>query len=94
MEDLKMKYTVDIDRSIDALAHCIQKVNNEIEDIWDWRISINASGIDYGIYFNFDLERKELEISNAPSYGYDDSLGLDEIIEEINGNEEEEDEKD
>ena len=89
-----MKYTVDIDRSMDALAHCMQKVNNEIEDIWDWRVSINAGGIDYGIYFNFDLERKELEISNAPSYGFDDSLGLDEIIEEINGNEEEEDEED
>ena len=89
-----MKYTVDIDRSIDALTHCMQKVNNEIEDIWDWRVSINAGGIDYGIYFNFDLERKELEISNAPSYGYDDSLGLDEIIEEINGSEEEEDEED
>ena len=89
-----MKYTVDIDRSMDALAHCMQKVNNEIDDIWDWRVSINAGGIDYGIYFNFDLERKELEISNAPSYGYDDSLGLDEIIEEINGNEEEEDEED
>ena len=89
-----MKYTVDIDRSMDVLAHCMQKVNNKIEDIWDWRVSINAGGIDYGIYFNFDLERKELEISNAPSYGYDDSLGLDEIIEEINGNEEEEDEED
>lgn len=87
-----MKYTVDIDRSMDALAHCMQKVNNEIENIWDWRVSINAGGIDYGIYFNFDLERKELEISNAPSYGYNDSLGLDEIIEKINGNEEEEDE--
>lgn len=89
-----MKYTVDIDRSMDALAYCMQKVNNEIEDIWDWRVSINAGGIDYGIYFNFDLERKELEISNAPSYGYDDSLGLDEIIEEINGEEEDEEEED
>ena len=85
-----MRYTVDIDRSIGALAHCMNKVNNEIDDILDWKVSINAGGIDYGIYFNFDLERKELEISNAPSYGYDDSLGLDEIIEEINGNYEEE----
>ena len=83
-----MKYTVDIDTSIDALANCMEKVNNGIEDIWDWRVSINAGGIDYGIYFNFDIERKELEISNQPSCGYDDSLGLDEIIEEINENEE------
>ena len=83
-----MKYTVDIDRSMDALAHYMQKANNGIEDIWDWRVSINAGGIDYGIYFNFDIERKELEICNQPSCGYDDSLGLDEIIEEINENEE------
>ena len=83
-----MKYTVDIDRSMDALAHCMNKVNNEIEDIWDWKVSVNAGGIDYGIYFNFDVGRKELEISNQPSCGYDDSLGLDEIIEEINENEE------
>ena len=87
-----MRYTVDIDRSMDALVHCMQKVNNKIEDIWDWRVSINAGGIDYGIYFNFDLEQKELEISNAPSYGYDDSLGLDEIIDKINENEEDEEE--
>ena len=83
-----MRYSVDIDRSVNSLAYCLRKVNNEIEDICDWRISINAGGIDYGIYFNFDIERKELEISNQPSCGYDDSLGLDEIIEEINENEE------
>lgn len=82
-----MGYSVDIERSVDSLAYCLQKVNNEIEDISDWKVSINAGGIDYGIYFNFDIERKELEISNQPSCGYDNSLGLNEIIEEINGNE-------
>lgn len=82
-----MGYSVDIERSADSLAYCLQKVNNEIEDISDWKVSINAGGIDYGIYFNFDIERKELEISNQPSCGYDNSLGLNEIIEEINGNE-------
>lgn len=78
-----MRYSVDINRSVDSLAYCLQKVNDEINDIWDWRISINAGGIDYGIYFNFDIVNKELEICNQPSY--DESLGLDEIIEEING---------
>ena len=82
-----MRYTVDIERSMDSLAHCMQKVNNGINDIWDWRIQINAGGIDYGIYFNFDVERKVLEISNQPDG--DDSLYLDEIIDEINGEEEE-----
>lgn len=79
-----MGYSVDINRSVDSLAYCLRKVNNEIDNIEDWRVSINAGGIDYGIYFNFDVERKELEICNQPSCGYDDSLGLDEIIEKIN----------
>ena len=68
----------------------MQKVNSEVYDICDWRISINAGGIDFGIYFNFDLERKELEISNQPDMIADDSLCLDEIIEKINSEEEEE----
>lgn len=77
-------YSVNIDRNISSLAYCLQKVNNEIEDITDWSVNVNAGCIDYGIYFNFDIENKELEISNQPSYGYDDSLYLDEIIEKIN----------
>ena len=79
-----MKYSVDIDRSAYALAYCFKVVNDGIEDICDWTITINAGGIDYGIYFNFDSEKKVLEVSNQPCYGADDSLGLGEIIEEIN----------
>lgn len=85
-----MKYSVDIARDMDALASCMKKVNNGINDISDWRISINAGGIDYGIYFNFDVEHKELKISNQPDMGADDSLYLDEIIDVINGEDEEE----
>lgn len=85
-----MKYSVDIARDIDSLAICMQRVNNGINNIYDWRVSINAGGIDYGIYFNFDIDRKELEISNQPNEIAIDSLCLDEIIEIIN-NEDEED---
>ena len=53
-----MKYSVDIDRSAYALAYCFKVVNDGIEDICDWTITINAGGIDYGIYFNFDSEKK------------------------------------
>ena len=56
-----MRYTVDIDRTIDSFADCIKRVNEGI-NAWDWRISINAGGIDFGIYFNFDIKNKELEI--------------------------------
>lgn len=85
-----MRYSVDIDRSVDALAYCLKKVNNEVYDICDWRVSVNAGGIDYGIYFNFDLENKTLEISNQPDFGSDDSLYLEDIIDIINSEEEEE----
>ena len=53
-------------------------------------MSINAGGIDYGIYFNFDIDKKELEICNQPSLDADDSLNLNEIIEIINEYEESE----
>lgn len=80
-----MKYSVDIKRSIDALLYCLNKVNNEVVDIWDWDIRVNASGIDYGIYFNFDVNNKILEICNSPAD--DDSMALDDIIAIINGEE-------
>lgn len=77
-----MKYSVDVDRTVNSLAYCLQRINYHVYNMWDWRVSINAGGIDYGIYFNFDIENKELEISNQPQY--DESLNLDEIIAAIN----------
>jgi hypothetical protein len=77
-----MRYSIDINRSVEDLAYCLQRISNEINNIYDWRISINAGGIDYGIYFNFDIDNKELEICNQPRY--DDTLYLDEIIDKIN----------
>ena len=87
-----MIYSVDISRDMESLAYCIQKVNNEVYDIPDWDIRINAGGIDFGIYFNFDIDRKVLEISNQADISAEDSFDLDDIIEIINGEEEEEDE--
>ena len=75
-------YSVDINRSVDSVAYCLNMLNNEV-DMWDWRISINAGGIDYGVYFNFDIEKKELEICNQPFYGME-TTDLDEVIEAIN----------
>lgn len=81
-----MGYSVEIDKRIDALSHCMKKVNDGINDIWDWKVTVNAGGIDYGIYFNFNVNEKELEICNQPRY--DDSFYLDEIIDMINGEDE------
>lgn len=77
-----MKYSVDIERSIDALLYCLNKVNNEVVDIWGWDIRINASGIDYGIYFNFDVYNQIIEICNNPTC--DDCTPLNDVIEMIN----------
>lgn len=85
-----MRYSVQIDKSIDAFAYCMNKVNDEICNIWDWSISVNACGIDYGIYFNFDIKDMHLEISNCAMY--DESLYLEDIIEQINEWYEDEDE--
>lgn len=74
-------YSIEIERSVQALAYCLVKVKNGI-DTWDWTVVINAGGIDCGIYFNFDIEDKKLEISNQPEF--EETLYLDEIIDEIN----------
>lgn len=82
-----MRYSIEIDGTVDALAYCMRKINNEVDDICDWTVNVNAGGIDYGIYFNFDIDNKKLEICNQPKY--DDSLYIDEIIDKINGEDEE-----
>lgn len=78
-----MKYSVEIERNIDALSYCLNKVNDEIDNICDWDICINANMINYGIYFNFDINNGVLEICNAPAC--DDFTPLDDVIEMING---------
>lgn len=87
-----MEYSVDIERSIEALAFCFQKVSKGINDIYDWDVRVNAGGIDYGIYFNFDIDRKVLEISNEQKYN--DESYLDDIIDLINDEYDEDDEDD
>ena len=82
-----MQYSVQIDRSVDALSNCLRRVSVYVEDICEWKLTINASDIDDGIYFNFDIETKELEISDCSKY--DESLYLDDIIDLINGDDEE-----
>jgi len=80
-----MTYTTDIENTVDSLIYCLKKVQNGLDDIYDWRVSINAGGIDYGVYFNFDSDERVLEISNCPNdYADYTDMYLDEIIEDIN----------
>lgn len=90
-----MTYTTDIENTVDSLIYCLKKVQ-EIDNIYEWRISINAGGVDYGVYFNFDSDEQILEICNCPNdYADYSDMYLDEIIEAINeenSDEEEEEE--
>ncbi len=74
-----MRFSVEINRYGEALVWCLKKLTNNIPDLYDWRFSANAGGIDYGIYLNIDIEDKEIEICNQPN-GKGDDL-LDDVIE-------------
>lgn len=79
-----MTYTTDIDNALDNLIYCLKKVQ-EISNIYDWDVVINAGGIDYGVYFNFNSDTCTLEICNCPDeYADYTDMYLDEIIDAIN----------
>ena len=79
-----MTYTIDINNSVESLIYCLEKVQT-IDNIYEWDVSVNAGGIDYGVYFNFDSDACVLEISNCPNdYADYTDMGLDEIIDAIN----------
>lgn len=88
-----MTYTTDINNTVDSLIYCLKKVQ-EIDNIYDWRVSINAGGIDWGLYFNFDTDTCTLEICNCPDrYADYTDMDLDEIIDAINEENDEEEEE-
>ena len=88
---MKNIYSIEIDKyNPTALTHCLRKLENAIPDYeYDWRIVINAGGIDYGIYLNININEKEIEICNQPRHGEGDDY-LDDVLELFE--EEEEDE--
>lgn len=63
-------YTIEVNKDDPtALTWCLNKLENVIPDYeYDWRIVINAGGIDYGIYLNINVDYKEIEICNQPEY--------------------------
>lgn len=89
---MKNIYSVEVDKYNPlALALCLQKLADNIPDFeYDWRLSANGGGIDYGVYLNIDVEKKEIEICNQPEYGSDGDDTLEEIFDAL----EEEDDDD
>lgn len=80
---MKENYSVEIDRyNPMALANCLRKLSNIIEDFeYNWRLSANGGGIDYGLYLNIDIAKKEIEICNQPEYGTDGDDTLEDVID-------------
>ena len=76
-----MKFSVEVDKyNPVALAYCLKKLEDAIPDFeYDWLCTINAGGIDYGIFLNIDTETKEIEICNQ---GDGEDL-LDDVIAEV-----------
>lgn len=81
------EYSVEIDKySATSLVNCLKNLENEIPDFDEWRFIINSGGIDYGIYLNFNLRDKEIEISNQPRGEGNDYL--DDVIDALSEDEE------
>lgn len=76
-------FSVEVDRyNPMALANCLKKLADGIEDFeYNWRLSANGGGINYGLFLNIDIEEKTIEICNQPEYGCDDML--EDVLEAI-----------
>jgi len=83
---MKELYSVEVDRyNPMALAHCLKLLADVIQDSeYEWRLSANGGGIDYGIFLNINIFNKEIEICNQP----EDGDGEDMIEDVIDGIEE------
>lgn len=77
-----MRYSVEIDsHNPVAMLHCLQRLEEAIPDFeYDWRLYINAGGIDYGTYMNIDTEQQTITLCNQAN---GDEAYLDDVIDEI-----------
>lgn len=87
---MKRFYSVEIDRyNPMALARTLKKMADDIPDFeYDWKVSANGGGIDYGLYLNIDIELKEIEICNQPEYGDGDDF-LEDVFDYFRSDDEE-----
>lgn len=86
-----MRFSVNVDRYGEALVWCLRKLTNNIPNLDDWRFSVNAGGIDYGIYLNIYTDKEEIEICNQPKGEGNDYL--DDVIAYLEEKYEDEDEE-
>ena len=89
---MKEIYSVEIDRyNPMALANVLRELNDGIPDFeYEWGLFVNAGGIDYGIYLNVNIDRKEIEICNQPESDTDGDDLLEDILENFEEDEDDE----
>ncbi len=73
---MKNYYSIKVDNSNPtSLSYCLIRIEDNIPDFgYDWTMTVNAGGIDYGIYLNVYVDRKEIVICNQPEGDGDDCL--------------------
>ena len=78
----KTRFSIEVDRYNPlALSNCLSKLGEVVPDFeYNWRVRVNAGGIDYGVYLNIDIDKEEIEICNQPEYGTDGDDILDDVI--------------
>ena len=88
---MKRYFSIEVDKyNPTALTYCFKRLEDNIPDYeYDWRIVINAGGIDYGIYLNIDVEEKEIEICNQSRYGSDGDDSIEDVLELFNEDDDE-----
>lgn len=80
---MKEVYSVEIDRyNPMALAHTLKELSNGISDFeYEWRLLANGGGIDYGLFLNINVVKKEIEVCNQPEFGTDGDDMIEDVLE-------------
>ena len=90
---MKQVYCVEIDNNPVALANTLRMMEKKIVNFEsDWRLIVNTGGIDYGVFINVDVVRKEVEVCNQPDDGAGEDW-LEDIFAALDEDEDEEDEE-
>ena len=78
-------YSVKIDRyNVFELVNALKRLADEIEDFeYDWYTYINSGGIDYGIFLNINIDKKEVAICNQANYRNEAYDTIDDVIRAV-----------
>ena len=66
---MRRTFSVEVDKwNPMDLVETLKKLGEGIADFeYEWGISANGGGIEYGVFLNIDVDKKRIEISNQPN---------------------------